>query len=172
LGGLSGQAEAWAFAEGGDVVGGEDHVELVEILGDTTDLHMIPDSDDDGVESGAYEVLDGAMGGMDEGAGGFQDAMSGFPECFDASFGGAVGGDHDGGGLDLGGVTFQGDALLAEAVKDGFIMDEVAQDGEGLAVGGFEGEGDGVADAEAHAEMLGAVDFHGAGIGGWLCRAK
>ena len=66
-----------------------------------------------------------------------------------------------------------GNALGAEMVADQRVMNEFAQDGEGALAGESFGLGDGVADAETDAEMLGTRIFTGReGEDHRLCRTK
>ena len=52
------------------------------------------------------------------------------------------------------------DALRLEALQDGRVVDEVTEDREGAGIGAIERERDGIANAEAHAEMGGSQDSH------------
>src|SRR5204863_500433 len=52
------------------------------------------------------------------------------------------------------------DPLRFERAQDGGVVDEIAEDREGPGVGVLERERDGVADAEAHAEMSRPKDAH------------
>jgi len=76
-----------------------------------------------------------------------------------------MGGDHDavGDGVQ---VIVEGCLIDAERVEtlagDG-VVDELAEDGEGLFMGESLGEGEGVADAEADAVMFSEVDGHDGG---------
>ena len=53
------------------------------------------------------------------------------------------------------------DAASSHLRQDGFVVDEIAEDGERLTAGGVEGEVDGVANAEAHTKVFCAEEFHG-----------
>ena len=52
------------------------------------------------------------------------------------------------------------DALRLEGAEDGGVVDEVAEDREGAGVGVLERERDGIANAEAHAEVGRSEDTH------------
>jgi hypothetical protein len=71
-----------------------------------------------------------------------------------------VGGHHQRGSLDLGDVLRDGDALRLEGAQHGGIVDEVTEDREGAGVGMLDRKRDGVAHAEAHAEVGGSDDTH------------
>jgi len=74
--------------------------------------------------------------------------------------GGAVGGDHQRRRGDLGDVLGDRDPLRVQRAQDGGIVDEVSENREWTGVGALERERDGVADAEAHAEMDRSQDTH------------
>jgi len=57
-------------------------------------------------------------------------------------------------------VVGDGDALGLEGVQDGGVVDEVAEDRERALVSLVERERDGIANAEAHAEMGRSEDLH------------
>jgi hypothetical protein len=59
-------------------------------------------------------------------------------------------------------VALDADIARPEIGQDAIVVDKVAQYGERGLPGVFLSQGDGVADAEAHAEVICADDFHGA----------
>ena len=73
-----------------------------------------------------------------------------------------------------GDVLRDGDALRLQAAEDGGVVDQVAEDRQRSGVGVVERECDGVADAEAHAEVGRAKDSHtgNASIYRELCNVK
>ena len=58
------------------------------------------------------------------------------------------------------GVLRDRDALRLEGAQDGGIVDEVTEDREGAGISVLERERDGIANAEAHAEMGCSKDLH------------
>jgi hypothetical protein len=105
------------------------------------------------------KLPDRAVCVMDERASRFEDVQTVGTGVAQHFLGGAMGGDHDGAGPDIGGSRFHLDAFGPELADDGFIVDQFAQDGERLSIGLAQGKGDGVAHAEAHAKVRGAPDL-------------
>jgi hypothetical protein len=98
----------------------------------------------------------------DERTGAVGDAEPGGAPRFTRAFGSAVRGDHDLGGVRAGEIVEGSalDALLAELFLNDGVVDEFTEDGERGMLGEAFGLGDGVADAEAEAEMVGEFDDH------------
>jgi len=161
LRGLGGDAETITVREGVDLRFGEHDMERFEVLGDTADFHVVVFADDHGVVTFGDEGTDGAVGDVNEGAGGFDQAVTAGGDGGETFLGGAVGGDENGLGGDGIEVLFELDAAAAEVGEDRFVVDEVTENGEGLCVGVAMGEIEGVANAEAHAHVLGAQDTQG-----------
>ena len=69
--------------------------------------------------------------------------------------------DHHRLGRDLGGCLPDSDAVCPQFSQHGFVVDQIAQDRQGLAVRGLKRQGDGVLDPKAHPQMFSADDFHG-----------
>ena len=67
---------------------------------------------------------------------------------------------HHRGRLHLRGLVRDGNALGPQGVYHGRVVHQVAEDGERPGVGLIERQGDGVADAKAHAKVCGADDLH------------
>jgi len=117
-------------------------------------------TDDDRMESLLYQSGEGLVGAMDERTRGFGDLEALRPDGLNASRRSAVGGDDDVAGGDLGGILTNLDSPTSEVSQHGFVMDEIAQYGDRPLGRVLLGEGDGVADAKAHAEMVSAQDLH------------
>ena len=161
LGGLGHDAESRPGRERIDVGLGEHDVAVGVILGEAPDLDMVSLAHDDGVEAIADEGVEGGMGAVDEGAGGLGDLEAQTGELVEASAGGPVGGDQDPLGGDVAVVVPGEDAVAAEILEDGGVVDEFAEGGDGAAGSLGFCELDGVADAETPAEMGSALDLHG-----------
>src|SRR5439155_14306703 len=72
----------------------------------------------------------------------------------------AMGRHHQGRRPDVCDVLRDRDALRLEGAQDGGVVDEVTEDREGTGVRVLERELDGIANAEAHAEVGGSDDTH------------
>ena len=160
LGGLSNNAEARAFAQLGDIFSSKDDLELGQVASHAPHFHMVALADNDGVAAGGDKLVQAAMGQVHERTGGFHDVKSLPPGFRNGAIRGTVGGDHDIARGDRSGVRFKTDALPSHIGEHGFVVNEVAQHGQWLMAGGFNGERDGVPDPKAHAQMFGAEDFH------------
>lgn len=171
LGGLGHHPETRPGGEKVHVGFVEDDVCVVEITDEAADLDMVPLADDHGVEAELDPMGEALVGDVDQGAGGFEDTMSELADLLDATGGGSMGGDEDGGGVQVGGVLGDADAFFLEAIEDGGIMDEVTEDGDGAGGGFLAGEEEGITDAEAHAEVGGA-DHPGLGLGAGFARER
>jgi hypothetical protein len=77
-------------------------------------------------------------------------------------FGGAVCGDHHRGRVDVADLRARPDAACAEVREDGFVVDQVTKDGEGLTLRCRASPGDGPTDTETHAHVTRFQDFHDA----------
>jgi hypothetical protein len=177
LGGLGDDAEAGVEGEAGDFLGCEENGGVGKVAGEALDFDVAGFADDEGVETGGDELGEGGVGFFDEGAGGVGDLVAGGVPGLAIFIGGAVGGDDDvlgGGALGIVEMAFL-DAEGVEVVIDDGVVDEVTEDGE--AVAGREGGSgevmgfpEGIADAEAHAEVICESNFHRwewLEVGGW-----
>jgi hypothetical protein len=108
------------------------------------------------VEAFTHEPGDALVRVSDERTSRFQEAMSATLDFGQPALRGAVGGNQDGGSSDRLQLALQLDAGLTELRQNAFIMDEVTEDRERTVSRFAMGEGDGITDAEAHAEMRGA----------------
>jgi hypothetical protein len=124
---------------------------------------MVALPDDDHVVAIAGERRDRAVGNVHERAGGFDDPQSESPGAGEGPFGRAVGRHHQGRRLDVRDFLRDRDALVFEGAQDGGVVDEVAENRERPGAGVLEGEGDGIPDAEAHAEVGRSDDTHAEG---------
>ena len=118
----------------------------------------LPDNHD--VVAVAHQRRDGAMRDVHQRTGRFDDRQSERACTGQGPLGCAMGRHHHGGGGDVGEVLRHGDAPGLESAQDGGIVNEVAQDGQGAGVGMLERERDGIANAEAHAEVGRSEDTH------------
>jgi uncharacterized protein (DUF2236 family) len=157
---LSGDAEARMFLERQDVGVFEDDIETIEIVGDTADLHMIALADDDNVIAVATQGGHRAMGHVDERACRLDHFQAEPAGAFERPLRRAVRGDHDGRRVHPAKVLCDSDAFGGERAEDGRIVHEVAENRERSGIGVLDGEGDGVSNAETHAEVGGAQDTH------------
>ena len=143
-----------------DVIVFEHDVEAIEIAGEAAHLDVVALPDDDDVVALAREGRDGAVRDVDERARGFDHRQPQGAGPREGPLGRAVGRHHHGRRLDVCDVLRDRDALRLEGAQDGGVVDEVAEDGEGAGVGVLERERDGIAHAEAHAEVGGSEDTH------------
>ncbi len=160
LGGLADHPEEGSFAEGIDLVLREDDIASRMIFGEAADLDMSGLSDDDGVTALADQAVEGGMGAVDERAGGLGDLEAAIVEVGEAASGGAVRGDEDPLGRDVRRIVTGEDSVLSEFLEDGGVVDEFAEGGDGARGGFGAGELEGVANAEAPAEVGGAMNVH------------
>ena len=124
-------------------------------------FHVIALADDHDVVARRARAQHGAVRDVDERAGGFDHVEPQGAGPRERAPGRAVGRHHQRRRPDVGEVLRDGDALRLEGGQHGGVVDEVAEDRERAGVGVVEGEGDGVADAEAHAEVGRSEDTHG-----------
>jgi hypothetical protein len=160
LGGLRGDAKAGMVRKAIDIGFGLDKVEGCEVFGKASDLNVAAFADDDGMVSVRDQAQDGSMRESDERAGAFKDFEAMFARMGNGALGSAVGCDHCDGRLDASGIGFEADALPSEVVENGLVVDEFAEDGEWLLFRLGLSESDGVANAEAHTEMICFEDLH------------
>ncbi len=161
LGGLRGDTEARSFGEPGYFLRCQDDVKCRQIFGQAAHFHVATLANDDRMIAGRSELLNGTMGVMHQRASRFEQMQTAFLCGANGFFRSAVGGDHGRGGGDSGGVISGLHAARTEFSHDGFIMDEIPQDGERVFGAFRAGQGNGVADTEAHAEMGGPEDARG-----------
>ena len=143
-----------------DILVVEHDVEAIEVADEAAHLHVVALPDDDDMEARAREGSDGAVRDMNERAGGFDHREPQRARSREGPIRRAVGRHHDGLGFHSGHIVRDRDALRFEGREDGGVVDEVAEDREGTGVGVLERQRDGIADAEAHAEVGGAEDPH------------
>jgi hypothetical protein len=160
LSGLGGDAEAWPWLKREHILLGQDDVELREIFGQAADFDMIAAADDDRMESAADEVGDGTMRQVHQRARRFDHVQAVLADARHHAVRRAVGANHDRAGINGGRIVDDVNAALAQLGQDGFIMNQIAKNGERPGLRTSERKVDGVADAETHAEMLRADDFH------------
>lgn len=135
---------------------------LWEVANEAAHLDVLALSDDDGLVAIAYECGECVMRLSNERAGGVDDVVAGSLPSSAILIGSAVGGDGDlngGGAVQVVEIAFSGTDGGQMAIDDG-IVDELAENGQRGALRGGVGGTQGVADAEAHAVMLGEVDVH------------
>ena len=157
---LGRHAEAWMLLEREDVIVFEHDVEAIEIAGEAAHFHVVALPDDDDVVALAREGRDGAVRDVDERAGGFDHRQPEGAGPREGPRGRAVGGHHQRRRLDVCDVLRDRDAFRLERAQDGGVVDEVAEDREGAGISVLERERDGIANAEAHAEVGGSKDTH------------
>ena len=114
---------------------------------------MVALADDDDVVAVAREGSDRTVRDPHEGARGFDHRQPQGAAASEAALGRAVGGHHQGRRLDRGDVLRDRDALRLEPVQHGRVVDQVSEDRQWAGVSMLERERDGIANAEAHAEV-------------------
>lgn len=137
-----------------DISFGLDDVERREVFSEASHFDMATFADDDGIITVRDQAQDGSMRESDERAGAFEDFEAMVARMSNGALGSAVGGDHGDGRLDAGGIGFEADALPSEVVENRLVVDEFAEDGKWLLFRFGLSESDGVANAEAHTEMI------------------
>lgn len=160
LGGLGSDAKARARSEAGDVSFRFDNVVAIEIAGEADDFHMTAPANDDGMVAFGGEFGDRPMSERNERTGAFEHFVAVAAGIGDGSRGRAMSGDHGHGSFDAGGIGLEADAATAEVVQDGFVMDQFAQDRERTLLSFGLSESDGIANAEAHTEMICFDNIH------------
>ena len=157
---LGRHAEAWMPFEREDVIVFEHDVEPFEIAGEAAHFEIIALPDDDDVVALAREGRDGTVRDVDERAGGFDHRQPESAGLREGPRRRAVGGHHQCRRLDVCDVLRDRDAFRLEGGQDRGIVDEVAEDREGAGISVLERERDGIANAEAHAEVGRSDDMH------------
>ncbi len=161
LGGLGNDPVARLLGKIHHIFLGKDHVEAIEVLGETPDFNMITAADDDRMAALFDEFGKRLVREADERTGCFDDPVTAQFHFLQRALRGAVSGDHDGSGGDIFELVTDLDAVVLEGCVDTRVVDEFAQDGEGSLFRMLRGQLDGVADAETHTEMICSKDFHG-----------
>jgi hypothetical protein len=171
LGGLGHDPVTVARLQAMHIVLSQHDVEALEISGQTTNFDVLAQADDHGMKTAIDEAEERAMRVMDQRASGLQDDRTVSVEGFQGASGGAVRSDHHGAGGDGSRIGLDTDPQARQVGEDTFVMHELTENGERFLAGAGAGELDGVAHAEAHAEMFSADDLHRCewGGGGW-CR--
>ena len=141
-----------------DVVVFEHDVEAIEIAGEAAHFHMVALPDDDDVVALAREGGHGAVRDAYERARGFDHRQAQGAGPREGPLGRTVGRHHHRRRLDVCDILRDRDALRLEGAQDGGVVDEVTEDRERAGVGVLERERDGIANAEAHAEV-GRADY-------------
>jgi hypothetical protein len=139
------------------------HNGLRMIANEPANLHMRTLADDDGLVALPHEHGESLVSLVYKGAGRIGDLATTFSPRDTVHIGGSVGRDDDMPCLrtaQIVKVTSSG-ADGAEVAIDERIVDELTEDGDGLALGGFVRGAEGVTHAEAHAVMDGEEDVHG-----------
>jgi len=128
-----------------------------EIAGEARDFDMAALADDDGKVAEFDQQPELIMGMANQRAGAVGDAETGATPCGAGVVRSAVSGDHDLCGGGAGHVVEAGFAGAAggEPIADDGVVDEFTEDGERGSQGETFRLGDGVADAEAEAVVLG-----------------
>ena len=143
-----------------DVIVFEHDVEAIEVAGEAAHLDVVPLPDDDDVVALALEGRDGTVRDLYERARGFDHRQPLGAGPRQGPFGSAVRRHHQGRRPDVCEILGDRDALRLEGLQDGGVMDEVTEDREWTGVGVLVRELDGVANAEAHAEVGRPEDPH------------
>jgi len=108
----------------------------------------------------ARESRDGAVRDTDERARRFDDCQPQGAGPRERSVGRAVGRHHDGRRRDMCDVVRDRDTLGFEGAENTGVVNEIAKDREWAGVRLVERKRDGIANAEAHAEVGGSEDTH------------
>lgn len=156
LGGLGDDAEAFDVRDFGNVFATQDDAGVWEIALKAANFDVAFFANDDGEVTLGDEFREFSVGNFDERAGGVEDLIAGIAPAVAIAIRGAVGGDDDMGGWRCQGI--EGAVLRAlggETGSHGGVVGELAEDGGGLASEETFGGLDGLADAEAHAGVLG-----------------
>ncbi len=161
LGGLRGDAKARMFGQFEHVGVVENDIELFQIAGESAHFDVVAFANDDRMKTLGGQLCDGLVRELHEGTGGFEDVEAALLQLADRAVGCTVSGDHYGRRGHLFDGRLELDARRAQIGEDGFIVDEVAENGEGR-IGVFpQGERDGVAHAKTHPPMFCSNDSHG-----------
>jgi hypothetical protein len=106
-----------------------------------------------------HQFAEGAVRVMDQRTGRFHDLQTLRPRMFQRQFRSAVRGNHYGFGFDSRDFFFHMDAAGAQIGKDRLVMRQFSENRDRSTSGFFNGQGNGVANAEAHAKVAGADYF-------------
>jgi hypothetical protein len=133
---------------------------IVEIAGKAAHFNVIALADDDGIIPTRRQFRQGQVRAGHERTRRIMNLLAREAELEFDSIGRAMSGQQNGLRLDLAQLPHPDSAGLVELRDDIGIVNEIAEDGHWAFAGQFEGETDGVANAEAHAMMLGHADDH------------
>jgi hypothetical protein len=103
---------------------------------------------------------DGLVSGSNERARGVHDVQAAAAQLRDPTFGSAVRGNHHRGGADVADLGARSDAARGQICQDRFVVNEVAEYGEGLTLGCRQSSNDGPLHAETHAQVARSHDSH------------
>lgn len=160
LGGLGGDPKPIAGIESVDVRLLQNDIIGIQVPGQTPDLDMVPLTNDHWMIAGPDQRQDPFVGEADQWAGGLDHPMTSASDDLTLTVGGPVGRDHHGVGLDIRQLGFDPDPELAKIPEDRLIVDQVSKDRQRTFCSGLVGEGQGVPDAEAHAEVDSLENLH------------
>src|SRR5262249_3817620 len=138
----------------------EHDIEFIEVVGQSTHFDMIAPADDHGMKSLTNHSGDRAMSRMNQRASGFEDVEAAFANGLHGSLRRAVGRDHHGWGGNARQILLEPDPTLLQIGEDRFVVHEVTENCDRSAFTLDEGEINGVANAETHAQMGGTNNFH------------
>ena len=98
--------------------------------------------------------LQAAVSRLDQRTRGFEHLQSTLARLGQPTLRGAMRGDHHRGRGHIGGRSSNADAVRPQFGQHGFVVDQVAQDGQRLPPRRGQRQGDGVSDAKTHAQMF------------------
>jgi hypothetical protein len=152
---LGGHTNARMLLEGQNVSSVEHDVNAIaiEIAGEAAHLHVVTLSDDNDVVASVGKRPDRSVRNVHEGARRFDHRQSQSPRACERALGRAVRRHHEGGRFNVCDILRDLDALGVEGAQNGWIVDEVTKNGQRAGICMREREGNGIANAETHAEM-------------------
>ena len=143
-----------------NVLKAQNHVRVGEITNQSQDLGVVPLSDDQRMESLSHQSRERLVGDVDQGAGGIEETMPLRSDLGTSLVARTVGRDHDGVGGRGFQIWFESRPQRTQVIEDCRVVYEVPQDGKRPVQRFVTGEFDGIADAEAHAQMVCTKKIH------------
>src|SRR5436189_2271436 len=114
----------------------------------------------DRMKAFANQARDSSMSDVDQRTSGFDDIQAPAANVLHSFLRCAMCGNHNRFGLHISGVLRDFDSPSLQAFEHPLVMDEVSKDGQRLGLGLSQGKINGVAHAEAHAQMFCTNYFH------------
>ena len=170
LRGLRHDAETWSLHYGRHLIFIQHDIALGQIFRQAAHFDMVTLADDDRVKPLAHHLFQAAVSQVNQRTRRFDHLQPAIPDFSQLAIRSAMRGDHHQRRGHGGRLAPKLDALRPQPGQHGFVVDQVAEDGQRLVGRFLHGQRDGVTNAKAHAKIFSAENFHN--FYNRLCDAK